>query len=229
MRRAHAARAADGPRGSRSRRLASRHVGGSDPGLGTSGAFEIRLELGWCEPARGSGTGSLAARRAGRGDRDGRPCAGDRRAPRRRAAPHPHHHLSRAGALLPGRLRAGRRAGHRQPRRAACRLDLRKSRRHGAGIGQRSPVAGHEPGPARQIRRGGRARSRGDPARRADAACVHRRCGLLRRGHAPTPQGRLGEGALRGRAVDRGGADGERRPPSPPGCRLLRVGSEKTG
>ena len=33
----------------------------------------------------------------------------------------------------------------------------------------------HEPRRARQIRRGGRARGRGDPARRADAACVHRR------------------------------------------------------
>ena len=35
------------------------------------------------------------------------------------------HDPSRAGALLPGRLRAGGRAGHRQPRGAARRLGLR--------------------------------------------------------------------------------------------------------
>ena len=86
-------------------------------------------------------------------------------------------------------------------------------------------LAGHEPRRARPIRRGGRVRSRGDPARRADAACVHHRPGPPRRGHAPPPQGRLGEGALTDRALDRGGPDGERRPPPsparsppPPGC-----------
>ena len=90
--------------------------------------------------------------------------------------------LSRAGALLPGRVRAGGRAGHRQPRGVARRLGLRVFRNRRTAIGLRSLLAGHEPRPARPIRRGGRARSRGDPARRADAACVHRRLAHLAAG-----------------------------------------------
>ena len=73
---------------------------------------------------------------------------------------------------------------------------------------------------ARQIRRGGRARSRGDPARRADAACVHHRSGPPCCGHAPPPQGRLDEGALTDRAgiaVDRRETSSSSFPtPSPP-------------
>ena len=40
----------------------------------------------------------------------------------------------------------------------------------------------------------GRIPSRGAPARRADASCVHHRSGAPTRGHAPPPQGGLGEG-----------------------------------
>jgi tetratricopeptide (TPR) repeat protein len=50
--------------------------------------------------------------------------------------------------------------------------------------------------------------SRGYQPRRADASCVHRRCGLPRRGHASPPQGRLGEGALADRTLDHCGSDG---------------------
>ena len=78
------------------------------------------------------------ARRAGRGARDRHPRAGDRRAPRGLETPHPHHELSRAGALLPGRVRAGGRAGHRQPRGVARRLGLRVFRKRRTGIGLRS-------------------------------------------------------------------------------------------
>ena len=54
-----------------------------------------------------------------------------------------------------------------------------------AAIGLRSRLAGHEPRPARPIRRGGRVRSRGDPARRADAACRTPSAALTGPRHAP--------------------------------------------
>ena len=43
-----------------------------------------------------------------------------------------------------------------------------------------------QPRPPGQVRRGGRTRSGGDPARRTNAPCVHRGPGLPRRGHALT-------------------------------------------
>ena len=53
---------------------------------------------------------------------------------------------------------------------------------------------------------------------------LHHQLGPLRRGHAPSPQGRLGPGALTDRALDRGVPDGELPPPSL-GDRLLRLGT----
>ena len=66
---------------------------------------------------------------------------------------------------------------------------LRVFRSRHADIDLRSLLAGQEPRPARPIRRGGPVRGRGAPARRADASCVHRRPGPLRRGQASPPQG----------------------------------------
>jgi hypothetical protein len=53
----------------------------------------------------------------------------------------PRHELPRASALLAGRLRAGGRAGHRQPRGPARRLGLRVFRngRTPIGLGSRLP------------------------------------------------------------------------------------------
>ena len=63
------------------------------------------------------------------------------RAPRRLEASPRHDDLSRAGALLPRRLRAGDRAGHRKPRGTAHRLDLRVLRQRRTGLGLRSLLA----------------------------------------------------------------------------------------
>ena len=93
-----------------------------------------------------------------------------------------------------------------------------------AGLDLRSRLAREEPRRAREIRRGGPVRSRVDPARRADAACVQHRHGPLDRGHVPSHQGRLGAGALPDRARDHGAPDGERRPHAALGGRLRGLG-----
>jgi tetratricopeptide (TPR) repeat protein len=85
-------------------------------------------------------------------------------------------------------------------------------------------VADHEPRRARQIRRGGQVRGGGDPHRRTDRACVHHRLGALRREHAARPQGRLGEGALTGWALDRDAPVWKCSHPSSLGGRFLRLG-----
>ncbi len=93
--------------------------------------FEIRLELGTVLVRLGEGRRRLEhmheaetlaerlnddrrrGRVSGRGAGGRHPRAGDCRAPRGLETPHPCHDLSRAGASVPGRLRAGGRAGHR--------------------------------------------------------------------------------------------------------------------
>ena len=139
---------------------------------------------------------------------------GDRRAAARPAAAHRRHQLSRAGALLPRRLRARRRARHRQSRRAARGRDQQPFRHGGAGIDLRSRLAGDEPRRARPLLGSREIRGRGDPHRRADAACVQHRLGAFRRLHAASPQGRLGESAVAGRALAGDAAQRQRRRPS---------------
>ena len=74
-----------------------------------------------------------------------------------------HHELSRAGALLSGRVRTGGRVGHRQPRGAARRLGPRVFRYGRAGIGLRSRFLIMSLAELGQIRRGGQVRGGGDP------------------------------------------------------------------
>ena len=123
---------------------------------------------------RGHDQRALAARRAGRGARVRHPGADDRPAPRGPGPSPPDHDLSRAGALLPRRVRASGGAGHRQPRGAARRLGLRVVRGRHADRDLRSLPPGQEPRAARPLRRGRPVRGRGAPARRADAPCLSR-------------------------------------------------------
>ena len=173
-------------------------------------AFMANLQslIGEPDEARASGTRAVAIARAGRP-----------------GAPPPQHELPRAGALPPGRVRTGGRAGHRQPCGTTARPGLRLFRKRRAAVGLGSLVAHPESRRARQIRRRRRARRRGDSPRRADAARVHDRDGLPRRGHAPAARGRLAGGARTGRARCRRVSVGGRHPQPCPGGRLLRLGA----
>ena len=169
--------------------------------------------------------------RAGRGPPDRYPRPGDRPAHRGLEASHRHDELSRAGVLLPRRVRARGRNRHREPRDAAHRMGPRIFRSGRAGIGLRSRLADHEPRRARQIRRGGQVRGGSDPTRRGNPARAHHRLGPFDREHASPLQGRLGEGALTGRTLDKHTSDfGCRRPHSLGGRRLrLGAGADRRG
>ena len=114
--------------------------------------------------------------------------AGDRRTPRGLAPSYPRHELSvqatSGGVGMIGWLPLPPITSPCCPPIGSMRLSDVSS-----GLGLGSGLVGHEPHRARPIRRGGRVRSRGDSARRTDAACVHHRLCPLGRRHAPSPRG----------------------------------------